>query len=194
MTTLPKEDRYQCPCKDLQGMRCSYTASWPEVRTHATNTHKLQISGSEYENMPYIEKSQGTQLKSDETPEQQHSSGAKSSSGATKFRYLSQPALNALSRHLHNGTDGTGGAARYGRGNWEKGIEDVDFLVDRLEHLQDHAQHLHLILVELFDTSQPVTIDLKNSPQYVLDMHKAIRGIGCNWMFIQHALEVKLKR
>jgi len=135
-----------------------------------------------------------TAPKQNETPEQEHPSGAKSSSGATKFRYLSQSALHALAEHLHDGTDGSGGSVRYGSHNWQKGIEDLTFLADRLEHLQDHAQHLHSILIDIFDTSTPKTIDLKNSPQFVLDMHKTIRGIGCNWMFIQHALEAKLKR
>jgi hypothetical protein len=119
-----------------------------------------------------------------ETPEFTAESGARSSTGSTRYRYFSKSALHALAEHLHDGTDGTGGAARYGIDNWQKGITDYEFLTNRLEHLQDHAQEMQIWIQIIFNHQDS---DL-TSEDYI-KINKAIRGIGANWMFIQHAVE-----
>jgi hypothetical protein len=119
--------------------------------------------------------------KSDQTPEIKFTTGVKSSAGATKYEYISVNALRSLALHLHDGTDGTGGAARYGKDNWKKGLNDTAFLVDRLNHLIDHA----IELSNLLDAHGPAIMHNCSIP---VDKH--IRGIGCNWMFVQHAIDL----
>jgi hypothetical protein len=129
-------------------------------------------------------------MSKEETPQEQgkgimYDSGAVSSKGATRFEFLSSEAIHALCEHLYNGTDGTGGSFAYGINNWQKGIDDLQFLRDKLRHLQDHAQGLQPQLDNLFGSEKNLAID-------VMKIFKDIRGIGCNWMFIQHAIEIKI--
>jgi hypothetical protein len=107
-------------------------------------------------------------------------SGAMSSKGATKNQYLSTIAIKALCEHLYNGTDGTGGAIKYGKDNWQKGTHDSSFILDRLNHGIDHAVILATVLQ-----------DYMNAPEKYnqVEMDKHIRGMGANWMFVQHAIE-----
>ena len=103
--------------------------------------------------------------------------GVSTSEGATMYQYLDVIALKALAEHVHNGTDGSGGAVRHGKDDWKKGLKNLEFLEDRLNHLIDHAIELQQHLTQSMTSHSTIAID------------KMIRGIGANWMFLQVAIE-----
>ncbi len=97
------------------------------------------------------------------------------SSETVRHRYISHLALKALTEHLCNGSDGNGGAERYGKDNWKKGQKDSEFWKDRIEHMIEHSYAL---------------LEMVNGESKSADlMDEHIRGIGSNWMFIQHFIE-----
>ena len=71
-------------------------------------------------------------VKTDNEGTQGFASGATSSGMKTRFDLIPSFALQRIAKRFELG------AQKYGENNWEKGIDDADFMRDRLNHAFDH--------------------------------------------------------
>lgn len=66
----------------------------------------------------------------------QFSSGAKSSGQKPRYNLIPARSLERIATRFGEG------ASKYGENNWRSGLKDRDFLLDRLNHAQEHLLRL----------------------------------------------------
>lgn len=67
-------------------------------------------------------------------------SGARSSRGAPRFDLIPNSLLEVLANRLELGL------LKYGKGNYAQGYFDDDFVIDRLNHLQQHLNRVRAMI------------------------------------------------